>query len=86
MFKNQHTIYELQKWAKKDFEKLGWMVLAKENNDNYKLLFYKKSLDHLLDAIANAIEEYDEDDRKHDLMVTWNKVKILRHFVSQKFK
>ena len=42
MFKNQHTIYELQKWAKKDFEKLGWMVLAKERGHNYKIVSYKK--------------------------------------------
>jgi len=80
-----YTFHDLSKWTHSEFEKLGWMVLAKEHGDAYKIAHYKKSLDHLLKALEHLNSEYSDQDKKHDLMVMWHKVKTLKAFVNKKF-
>lgn len=51
---SQYTMHSLQKWAQSAFEKLGWMVLAKERGHNYKIIHYKKELDHLIKELERG--------------------------------
>jgi len=59
--KEKYTIHGLQRWCHSEFEKLGWMVLAKERGHNYKIVSYKKGLDHLVQALESTLNEYQRD-------------------------
>jgi hypothetical protein len=65
------------------FEKLGWMVLAKEEGLDYKISTYKKSLARLIASIKHVSSEYESADRKHDLHVLLLRVMCLKDFVDK---
>lgn len=77
------TQHGLEKWQKGMFEKLGWMVLAKEKGLDYKVQTYKKSLDRLIASIKHVSSEYESHNRKHDLNVTLLNVMCLKSFVDK---
>ena len=79
------TYHDLHKWKEAEFEKLGWMVLAKAKGMNYKIDVYKKSIDHLIKSIKHVSAEYEEADRKHDLNVLLMQVECLKDTVSKIF-
>ncbi len=72
-----------QNWHTRMFEKLGWMVLAKEKGYGYKIDTYKKSIDHLLKTIDHVSAEYVNQNRKHDLNVLRMNVECLQAFVEK---
>ena len=53
--KFQGTTQGLMKWYVNLYEKLGWMVLAKEYGLKFKLDFYKKSIKLLKEKIICKI-------------------------------
>lgn len=75
----------LQRWHDEMFEKLGWMVLAKEKGMDYKIDTYKKSLDNLIKTIKHVSSEYEDHNRKHDLHVLLRDVECLESFVTKHF-
>ena len=77
------TFHGLQEWYVAMFEKLGWMVLAKEKGYGYKIPVYKKSIQHLLESIKHVMSEYSEADRKHDLAVLHMHTLCLKDFVQK---
>jgi hypothetical protein len=76
-----NTMAGLHEWYEKKFEKLGWMVLAKEKGYDYKISNYKKGIHHLLESIEHVMAEYEDPDRVHDLEVLHMNVKCLEDFV-----
>lgn len=81
--KYANTFHGLHCWYEAKFEKLGWMVLAKEKGYDYKLESYKRSLDDLLKSIEHVMAEYEDNDHKHDLQVLHDNVKCLQDFVAK---
>lgn len=77
------TFHGLHEWYDAIFEKLGWMVLAKEKGYGYKIPVYKKSIQHLLESIQHVMSEYSEADRKHDLAVLHMHTLCLKDFVQK---
>jgi hypothetical protein len=63
------TFHGVHEWFVYNFEKLGWMVLAKAKGYEYKIATYKKSIEHLLKTLEHLMTEYEEKDRLHDLKV-----------------
>ena len=84
--KHAMTYYGLQKWHNAMFEKLGWMVLAKAKGYNDKITQYKHSIQDLIDSIKHVMGEYENHNRKHDLVVLLMNVQVLKEHVAKDFK
>jgi hypothetical protein len=80
------TMHGLQEWYKSKFEKLGWMILAKEKNMYEKISAYKHSLDHLEKAIQHKIDYHACDAKKDDLMIMLHNVQVLKEHVKKDFE
>lgn len=73
------TMNALVNWYKSEFEKIGWMILAKSKPGmKYKLATYLRSLDRLERKLKCKMEHVELVDRKEDLYIMWNNVKILK--------
>jgi hypothetical protein len=77
------TMHGIQHWCKREFEKLGWMVLAKAKGYTEKVSMYKKSIDRLIYTIEDLQTEYENHNRKHDLNVLLAECKILKDYVKK---
>lgn len=75
------TMQGVQKWYVAEYEKLGWMVLAKAKGMGHKITEYKASIKRLHETINHLISEYHNSDRKHDLNVLRMNVEVLTDFV-----
>ena len=75
------TMKGIHEWYSAEFEKLGWMVLAKAKGYNEKVNAYKKAIDHLLKTIEHVKDEYEDANRKHDLNVVHMNTEVLKEFV-----
>ena len=67
------TKHALQIWYKSMFEKLGWMILAKAKDHEYKISCYKRGVKEL---IKHA-------DRLHDINVIKMNTVFLDKFVTK---
>ena len=79
------TFSGVEKWYEKLFEKLGWIVLAKYKNMDYKIQAYRRSIHNLMDAIRNLSAIYRDSDKLHDLSVLEMHVNVLHDFVEKRF-
>ena len=79
------TYYALHGWYKKEFELLGWMILAKSHGFGEKIECYKTSLRHLHQAIKNKIAIIECNDKKTDLKLMLKNVDILMKHVDKDF-
>ena len=61
------TFHGLHDWSSHMFEKLGWMLLAKRNNDKDSIRCYIKALKRLEKEILNKHKETIDEDRRKDL-------------------
>lgn len=77
--KNKHecTMNGLNEWFKAKFEKLGWMVLAKEHGCDIKIKSYLQSISHLKECLKDKIESVHDLDRKDDFKIMLKKTEIL---------
>ena len=72
-------------WYDAMFEKLGWMVLAKAHGYSDKLVSYKTSIQRLHDAIEHKITYTHEIDRKNDLQILLENVRVLKQHADADF-
>lgn len=71
------TFHGLNEWYKAMFEKLGWMILAKEHKKTLKVKSYLKSISDLKASIEHRLTEIQDPDKKHDLTIMHRNVKHL---------
>lgn len=75
---NPVSTYSFQKWYTAMFEQMGLMVLAKAKGDMADRIYsYKKSLERLIRKLECKIDSVEEHDRKVDLQLMCENVKIL---------
>jgi alcohol dehydrogenase class IV len=79
------TFHNLHEWRKAEFEKLGWMVLAKAKGMKSKTNQYKKSIKALKQSIEKAKHELKEPDRLRDLNIMMKQVDVLQKHVNKDF-
>jgi hypothetical protein len=75
--KYQATYTGLNLWFKAEFEKLGWMVLAKEKGMHEKVRSYVHGVQRLHDLLECKIQETMDKDRLDDLTIMLQDVKVL---------
>lgn len=80
------TLYSLNKWYKRVFEKLGWIVLAAKDGKQNKLKNYKAQIQHLKEALTQKLTVLEENDRKRDIEILLTDVKHLEAFLNEHFK
>ena len=74
------TFHSLHHWYVSEFEKLGWMILAKNRNMKDKIDTYLNSLDRLHEALTHKLEHLRDSDKREDVMIMLSNVDILiRH-------
>jgi hypothetical protein len=75
---NPVSAYGFQKWYTAMFEQLGLIVLGKAKGDMQdKIDSYKKSLKRLIHKLECKINAVKDHDRKMDLQIMCENVKIL---------
>jgi ABC-type Zn2+ transport system substrate-binding protein/surface adhesin len=72
------TFYGLHKWHDAMFEKLGWMAMAKNHNNDLKLRAYKEGIQHLLECLQHKHNDTIDQDRKNDLKILIENTKCLQ--------
>jgi hypothetical protein len=71
------TFHGIHKWYVAMFEKLGWMLIAKEHGMNDKTSMYKHELIRLMHTIEKKMHQVKDIDKKHDLQIMYENIKIL---------
>jgi hypothetical protein len=79
------TLCGLNHWYKEEFEKLGWMVLAKQRGMTEKIMNYLHSLERLKKAIEHKLTHIHEKDNKDDLQIMLHNVEILMEHAKMDF-
>lgn len=80
------TFKGLQQWYKSVFEQLGWMILAKDKGMTDKISVYINSIYRIHMAIEQKIKKTNDLDKKEDLQIMLDNVKILLVHVQKDFK
>ena len=83
--KNPATYVGLHMWFKAEFEKLGWMILAKKKGYHDKVETYKHSVQRLYEHLECKIRDTKDHDRKQDLMIMLKDVKCLMDHIHKDF-
>jgi len=83
--KHNATYIGLHQWFKSDYEKLGWMVLAKSKGMHEKVRAYVHSVQRLHDHLECKIRDTMDKDRLDDLTIMLNDVKVLLHHCKRDF-
>ena len=71
------TFHGLIQWYDMEFEKLGWMVLAKQRGHTDKIVSYLHSLERLKQALEHKLTHLKEVDRKNDVEIMLYNLDIL---------
>jgi hypothetical protein len=79
------TFHGLGEWYKVKFEKLGWMILAKEHGMYDKVSEYQNSLKRLKRELERKIKSVRDKDKKDDLGIMHHNVEILIEHVAKDF-
>ena len=79
------TYSSLTNWYKKMFEKLGFMILAYNKGHDDLINNYINNLYLLKDSLMEALVEINDPDRKRDLKIMLDNLKILIEHVTEDF-
>ena len=79
------TYEGLHKWYVREFEHLGWMILAQDKKLNEKIEVYKMSLRLLHQSLDKKMKEIKDVDKKADLKLMKHNVEILIKHVDKDF-
>lgn len=79
------TFHGLGEWYKAKFEKLGWMILAKEHGMYDKVSEYQNSLKRLHKELERKMKSVRDKDKKDDLLIMHRNVAILIEHVNKDF-
>jgi len=79
------TFHDLECWSKHLFEKLGWMVLAKNYGMTDKVYSYRTSLHRIRCAIEKKIKKSHDHDKKEDLRILHRNICMLCEHAEQDF-
>jgi len=79
------TYQGIHNWYKVMFEKLGWMILAKEHGMTDRILSYRLSLERLKTSIEHKHKHMRDKDRKEDLGILLKNVHVLMEHVEKDF-
>jgi hypothetical protein len=79
------TMHALHEWYEAEFEKLGWMILAKHHGFTEKITTYKMALQHLKKALECKLKLLHEADRKADVKIMWDNLCLLIEHVDKDF-
>ena len=60
------------------FEKLGWMIMAKEHNSGLKIKAYMESIKHFLLCVEKKLANTRDEDRKDDLVILMKNILCLQ--------
>lgn len=71
------TYYSINHWYKSMYEKLGWMILAKNYGMIDKVVAYKNSLERLRCAIEKKMKKTRDQDKKADLKIMHTDLMVL---------
>lgn len=82
---HEHTRHGLHKWYVAMFEKLGWMLLAKNNGWHDKVMTYKNSVHRLEEAILYKHNHTKDPDHKTDLKIMLENVHVLKEHIDKDF-
>jgi hypothetical protein len=80
------TFHGLHKWHCAMFEKLGWMVMAKEHHSELKLKSYMEGIRHFLICVDKKMKDTRDEDRKDDLAILMKNMKCLEDCAKQLMK
>ena len=80
------TMHGLHEWYETEFEKLGWMILAKHHGLNDKIQSYKTTLQHLKQALETKLRLLHDYDKKADVKIMWENVGLLIEHVNKDFR
>ena len=79
------TYHALHKWYESEFEKLGWMVLAKNRGLTDKIIEYLASLDRLHYSLQHKMTHIKDKDKRHDLELMCHNVDLLIEHAKKDF-
>ena len=79
------TYEGLHKWYVKEFETLGWMILAQDKKLNEKIEVYKMSLRLLHQSLDKKMKDIKDTDKKSDLKLMKHNVELLIKHVHKDF-
>jgi len=80
------TMAGLTQWYKSAFERLGWMVLAREHGMHDKVTCYKKEIQRLHASLCQKIDKVFDVDKREDLMIMKKNVECLIAHAKKDFK
>ena len=80
-----YTYPGLVKWYHAMFEKLGWIILAKEHGMTDKVATYKNSLQRLKLGIMKKHKDMENHDKTRDLDIMLKNVNILIQHANKDF-
>jgi len=77
------TVHGLHCWYKYLFEKLGWMLLAKNHGNSIQIDAYKNSIKELINHLHHKKKSIVDKDNKKDLQILFDNAKILKSHVDK---
>ena len=75
------TLHDLKKWYAHSFEKIGWLVLARHEQNTDRLESYYRSLERLRVDLKRALKSYEGHDLLADLSKMLHNLEVLQDFV-----
>jgi|LauGreDrversion4_2_1035121.scaffolds.fasta_scaffold11801_9 hypothetical protein len=79
----EETFHGLNCWYKYSFEKLGWMLLAKNHGHKLQLDAYKNSVNELINHLTQKNKSTVDVDNKNDLKILLKNAKILKKYIDE---
>lgn len=74
------TFHGLHKWHSAMFEKLGWMIMAKEHHSDLKIKAYMECIQNFLICVEKKIKDTRDEDRKDDLAILMKNMRCLEDY------